>query len=114
MLQLRRKDRHLHTDLLAELYEARLAHRQAKAVHRAKADELGEPCNGEWLYHEHEGADWSGPCYYDTELAREEWCERCDTLQPLWEAYRATGRRAGKALRACTTRGRQIVERRKL
>ena len=98
-------------DLLAELYKARLAHRLAKAAHRTKADELGEPCNGEPSYYEDEGGQQSGPCYYDTDLPREDWCNRCDTLQPLWMAYRATGKAAGQALRACTTRGRQHAKR---
>lgn len=92
-----------NSDLLAELYQARLAHRLAKAAYTDKAMDLGEPCRGYVEY---------STCYYNIGLSRAEWCDRCDTLQPLWEAKQATGARAGAALRACTTRGRQILERR--
>ena len=79
------------------LYQARTNHAAAKAALRAYREECGDCADP--LY------TGEGPCYarhrhpFYPRAEFEKWCAVCQGSQPLWEAYRDTGRRAGLALR---------------
>ena len=90
-----------HTDLLADLYKARLAWKSARET---LYNEPGHCANlGHW------DEDQDITCF-QRYRDRGQWCEFCRRREPLWKAYQKASAKAGAALRACLMEGKYIAE----
>ena len=93
-------------DILADLYRARRARKDAKEELRLLSEEIGVcnmPEDSDGL-HDVCFREWPDP------EDRDEWCDICKQKLPIWQKYHEAANRAGAALRACLMEGKYIAE----
>jgi hypothetical protein len=86
-------------DLVRRLYQARQAASEARKARNAARAAAGDCMRQTY---EHEGPCWIGK--------KEDWCEACAQVLPLYEAYHKASDKAGAALRLVLREGKRMSQ----